>query len=243
VTQTPESIARDFDRIAGLPHDPCDHNRLYHGRLLRELPEQVEESLEIGCGTGELTLKLARRSQRVLALDLSPGMLAAAGARCAGLPHVELRLADALQFPLEPDSFDVVATVATLHHLPLAETFERVRRALRPGGTFLALDVTDGRGALGVLQTAVGLPVTALTRLLTSGRLGPPPEVRAAWQAHIASDRFPPLSEVRRTAAAILPGARLRAHVYWRYSLVWRKPAQSAMPAARRAFVFARSRS
>jgi len=243
VSQTPESIARDFDRIAGLPHDPWDHNRLYHAVLLRELPARTGEILEIGCGTGELTTKLAQRSQRVLALDLSPAMLAAARTRCAAQPHVELRLADALTCELPRAGFDVVATIATLHHLPLEPMFARVRDALRPGGVFLALDVTLERSAAGALGSAVAVPLNLLGRLRATGRLRPPPEVRAAWQAHVASDRFPPLAEVRRAAAALLPGARLRRHLYWRYSLVWRKPGQSEMPAARRAFALARSRS
>jgi SAM-dependent methyltransferase len=222
--QTHESVARDFDRIARLPRDPWDHNRLYHGVILRELPLFARAVLEIGCGTGELTAKLAARAARVLALDLSPEMLAAARARCAHRPNVELRLADALTHPLEPESFDVIASVATLHHLPLAAIFARARAALRPGGVFLALDVLDERTLLGVTRSLAAFPANLLGRLVTTGRLRPPPEVRAAWQAHGASDQYPKVADVRRAAAETLPGARVRQHFFWRYSLVWRKP-------------------
>jgi SAM-dependent methyltransferase len=223
VTQTPESIARDFDRIARLPYDPWDHNRLYHGVLLRELPPFARDALEIGCGTGELTEKLAERAGRVVALDLSPEMLAAAQARCAHLANVELLHADALTHPLRPESFDAIASIATLHHLPLAAMFARVREALRPGGVFLALDVTDERSALAIARSLAAFPLNTAGRLVTTGRLRPPPEVRAAWQAHGASDRYPKLEEVRRLANESLPGARIRQHFFWRYSLIWRK--------------------
>jgi SAM-dependent methyltransferase len=222
--QSLESIARDFDRIAQLPYDPWDHNRLYHGVLLRELPLFARDVLELGCGAGELTAKLAARAARVVGIDLSAEMLAAARSRCANRPNVQLRLADARTFPLERDSLDVIASIATLHHLPLAETFARARDALRPGGVFLALDVVDERTLFGVTRSLAAFPLNVLGRLATTGRLRPPPAARAAWEAHAATDRFPVLADVRRVAAEILPGALVRQHLFWRYSLVWRRP-------------------
>jgi len=226
--QTLESIARDFDRIAQLPYDPWDHNRLYHGVLLRELPPFARDALEIGCGAGELSAQLAARVRRVVGLDLSTEMLAAAQERCAGLSNVELVLADVRTFPLERASFDVIASIATLHHLPLAETFARVRDALRPGGVFLALDVVDERTLLGVTRSLAATPLNVLGRLVTTGRLRPLPEVRAAWEAHGATDRYPKVADVRRVAAETLPGARVRQHFFWRYSLIWRNDALPA---------------
>jgi SAM-dependent methyltransferase len=224
VSQTAESLARDFDRIARLPHDPWDHNRMYHRLLLRELPARFGAALEIGCGTGELTAKLAARAERVLALDLSPEMLAAAEARCAGLGNVELRRADALHESLAPASFDVVASVATFHHLQLGRMLAIARECLRPGGVLIALDVVYDQSALGLARSAVAFPLNLLGRLVTSGRLRPPPEVRAAWQAHGATDRYADVSEVRRAARESLGGGRVRRHLFWRYSLIWRKP-------------------
>ena len=221
--QTLESIARDFDRIARLPHDAWDHNRFYHGVLLREVPPFARDALEIGCGSGEFTTKLAARVRRVVALDLSAEMLAAAQVRCEKLGNVELCLADASGFPLEPESLDVIASVATLHHLPLQATFARARRALRPGGVFLALDVLDERTPGGFARSLVAFPANVAGRLATTGRLRPPPEARAAWEAHGATDSYPKLAEVRRIAADTLPGARIRRHLFWRYSLVWRR--------------------
>jgi SAM-dependent methyltransferase len=223
VTQTRESITRDFDRIARLPRDAWDHNRLYHGVLLRELPPFAPDALEIGCGTGELTAKLAARAGRVLALDLSAEMLAAARARCADLANVELVRADALTHPVAPESFDVIASIATLHHLPLAAMFARARDALRPGGVLLVLDLVFDRSPLGLARSAVAVPLNVLGRVFATGRLRPPPEARAAWDAHFETDRFPSIDEVRAAAAETLPGAQVRQHFFWRYSLVWWK--------------------
>jgi ubiquinone/menaquinone biosynthesis C-methylase UbiE len=225
VTQTPASLARDFDRIARLPDDPWDHNRLYHARLLRQVPPGARDALEIGCGTGELTRKLAERVGRVTALDLSKEMLAAARLRCTAFANVRLLQRDVLAFPLQPESHDVIASIATLHHLPLGEMFGRVSRALRPGGVFLALDIADERTSAGVARALAAAPLNVLGRLATTGRPRSPAAARAAWQAHGASDLYPPLRQVRRLAAELLPGARVRHHLFWRWSLVWRKPA------------------
>jgi len=225
-SQTPESIARDFDWIAGLPDDPWDHNRMYLGVLLRELPGRLRSALEIGCGSGELTARLAARADRVLALDLSPRMLATASARCAAQSNVELVCADAQSYPLAPAGFDAIASVATLHHLPLAPTLARLRDALRPGGVLLVLDVVSERTSFEVARSALAFPLNLLGRLATTGRLRPTPEARAAWHAHFSSDRFPSVAAVRAAAAELLPGARIRQHFFWRYSLVWRKPSQ-----------------
>jgi len=225
VTQTRETIARDFDRIARFADDPWDHNRLYHRRLWRALPARLGPVLEIGCGSGELTAALAGRAERVLALDLSPEMLAAARARCPGARNVELALSDALTHPLPAAHFDLVISVATLHHLPLAPMLARARDALRPGGLLWLLDVTRDETPLELARSAAAFPLNVLGRLYTTGRMRPPPEVRAAWEAHGATDRYASVAEVRAAAATVLPGARVKRLFFWRYELTWRKAA------------------
>jgi hypothetical protein len=47
--------------------------------------------------------------------------------------------------------------------------------------------------------------------------------VRAAWAEHEQYDVYPTLSEAREACAQILPGASVRRHLLWRYSVIWRK--------------------
>jgi ubiquinone/menaquinone biosynthesis C-methylase UbiE len=75
-----DRVREDFDRLAILSGGGgWDHNSHYHPFLLRQLPERLGEALEIGCGTSELARLLAERYERVLAVDLSPSMIEAAG--------------------------------------------------------------------------------------------------------------------------------------------------------------------
>lgn len=102
-----------------------------------------ERVLEVGCGTGILWRENAERLPARLALtltDLSPGMLAQARARLAGLapaPVFELADVQSLQFP--DASFDAVIANHMLYHVPdRAKAFAEIRRVLRPGGRFTA---------------------------------------------------------------------------------------------------------
>ena len=143
MTQTAESIARDFDRIARIPDDRWEHNRLYHRLLWRELPARIGPVLEIGCGSGRAH-RGARRARRARARprpvdgDARPPRARAAPTSA----NVELVQADALAHPLPRAHFDLVVSIATLHHLPLAPMLARARDALRPGGLLWILDLT-----------------------------------------------------------------------------------------------------
>ena len=60
-------------------------------------------------------------------------------------------------------------------------------------------------------------------RLLHHGRLFSRREARAAWAAHEAHDIYPTMEEVRALCADILPGASIKKHLLWRYSIVCEK--------------------
>ena len=106
-------------------------------------------ALDYGCGTGLLTLALAPRVRRVVAVDSSTGMLEvlAQKARAAGVANVEPLLADFSKDPLPPGPFDLVASAMTLHHVADVDgLFRKFHILLAPGG-FLALadlDAEDG---------------------------------------------------------------------------------------------------
>lgn len=225
-TPTPAAVIQaDFDRLARYDTDAWDHNSHYHGFLLRQLPLPCEAVLEVGCGTGALTRRLAAQAGHVLGLDLSPEMIRIAQERSAGCANVDYQVADVLAWDWPAERFDGIVSVATLHHLPLAAILPRMRDALKPGGVLAVVDLFASAGPGDRLLDALALPVSAALKLLQTGRLREPPEERAAWDAHGQHDVYLTLAQVRRAGAGVLPAARVRRHLLWRYSLVWRKPA------------------
>jgi SAM-dependent methyltransferase len=141
-----DRVREDFDRLAVLSEGSVwDHNSHYHPFLLRQLPERLGEALEVGYGTGEFARLLAERSETVLAVDLSPRMIEAARVRSMDHPNVEYLVVDASSWEFPSERFDCAASVATLHHLPLAPTLARMGGALRSGRTLLVLDLFRAR--------------------------------------------------------------------------------------------------
>ena len=223
--QTPESIQSDFDRIALLSEDGWNHNARYHGYLLSSVPEGCRHALEIGCGTGEFTRLLAGRAEKVLAVDLSPQMIRLARERSKPYPNIEFVNRDVMTYELPRQQFDCVATLTTLHHLPAETVLRGIREALRPGGVFVCLDLYQRSGPRELLLDGLAYPASLLLRLLQTGRPRPPREVREAYAEHGETDTYLTLRRVRQLCADILPGALVRRHLFWRYSLVWKKPA------------------
>lgn len=104
------------------------------------------EVVDIGAGTGQLTLALAPVCARVIAVDVSPVMLAHLRTKvsAANLHNVEVVEAGFLSYEHRGRAADAVYSRYALHHLPdfwKALALQRLRRILRPGGLFRLWDI------------------------------------------------------------------------------------------------------
>ena len=98
--------------------------------------------LEAGCGVGAQTVILARNSPGVSAESIAAAQAAVAR---AGFQNVEFRRADILDLPFAAQSFDHVFMCFVLEHLQRAgEALQAVKRVLKPGGTFTAIEGDHG---------------------------------------------------------------------------------------------------
>ncbi|MGD9497942.1 MAG: class I SAM-dependent methyltransferase [Armatimonadota bacterium] len=177
----------------------------------------------MGCGTGGFARLLAERAESVLGLDLAPQMIATARERSVGKTNLEFIVADALRWDYPAERFDCVASIATLHHLPLEAMLERFRHTLGPGGVLVVLDLASDAGVADWPFSLLAVLANLALRLRHAGRLREPAEVRAAWAEHGAGERYLTVPQVRAVAERVLPGAHVRRHLLWRYSLIWRK--------------------
>ena len=224
------AIERDFDRLAQFDEEGWTGNNHYHNFLLGNVPMESERVLEIGCGTGAFARALARTARHVTAIDLSSEMIRVARSRSQQFPQIEFEVGDVMTRTFPTAQFDCIATIATLHHLPQAAVLEKFKDALKAGGKLIVLDLYQpetnlltARGLIDGFLNVVALGTSVTLRLIHKGRLRPPPEVRAAWEAHEKNDRYLTMYEVRNLYESLFPGVVIRKHLLWRYSAVWVK--------------------
>jgi SAM-dependent methyltransferase len=119
---------------------------IYHRFLLDPFLDRVANSvghgraLDLGCGTGVITVSLAERGFDVVGVDHSPDMLAIAEqklARSRAAGRHELMTGDVRDLPLPSNEFDCVTCQGLLHHLEdIRPCIGELVRVLKPGGFF-----------------------------------------------------------------------------------------------------------
>jgi SAM-dependent methyltransferase len=200
---------------------PWDHNAHYHPWLLRQLPRRFGRALDVGCGSGDLVRLLAGRGERVQGVDSDPGILRRARELTGAAAPVGYLLAEAPEgIPGGP--YDVITCVAVLHHLPFAGTLDRLGRELAPGGTLVVVGCARAAGPLDHTLGLIAVPLNALTGWVKN-RGRPAPQRPVAMTAPVREPEMT-FDEIAREARRLLPGARLRRRLFWRYTLVWRAP-------------------
>lgn len=139
--------------MAGHYDAAIDHLFSDYRRMTEQLVEQAGLApavrvLDLGCGTGMVTLPAAADADMVVGLDLSDAMLAKLQRKASTVPKPPPHLlqADVLHMPLAANSFDMVFTSFMLPHLTKTETqylMSEVARVLTHGGRFAALSGLD----------------------------------------------------------------------------------------------------
>ena len=221
---SPGQVRQDFDRIADLPGWGLDHSTLYHDFLLARMPQPCHDALDVGCGTGTFSRRMAARARHVTGIDLSPRMIALATERSRALANLEFHEADVTAMDLGIARYDFIVSIAMLHHVEAEPLLKRMAAALRPGGVLAVLDVRALRTAWDWVSGGAALAVSAAIRFARTGRPRGTAAARAIWRDHGSRERYLGLEEARALGARALPGCEVRGHAFPRYSLVWTRP-------------------
>jgi SAM-dependent methyltransferase len=201
------------------PTDRWNHNLHLHRVVLDAVPPGCERALDVGCGDGLLALDLRRIVPHVTGIDVDGPTVERARAEAAavGVDDVEWIVDDVLTAELPAASFDLVASIAFLHHVHTAAGLERLGALVRPGGTLVVVGLGRRRYPADLPWDLAGAVATRWHR-----------RRRTHWQ-HTAPVVWPPPdthAAIRATAERLLPGVRYRRHVMFRSSLTWTKPTE-----------------
>jgi ubiquinone/menaquinone biosynthesis C-methylase UbiE len=193
-----------------------NHNSHYHNYLLRQLPIKVERILDVGCGQGLFASKVANRAERVDAIDVDRATIEEAVNQHSA-SNICYQQADFLAADLPNNTYDAIVAIASVHHMDLSEVFQKMRRLLRPSGKLLILGLYRETSILDYIYSAISIPLNLI--YLNWHRQS---KERAF---DIAPTRSPQLSlpQITSVATILIPGCKIRRHMFWRYSLIWQK--------------------
>jgi SAM-dependent methyltransferase len=95
--------------------------------------------LEIGCGTGQLSVPLAQRGVELVAVELGPNLAAIARQALAEFPAARVEVSGFEDWPLPAEPFDAVVSATALHWIEPSVRFSKPAQALRPGGVLVVV--------------------------------------------------------------------------------------------------------
>ncbi|NIS82511.1 MAG: methyltransferase domain-containing protein [Anaerolineales bacterium] len=175
-----ETRPEDYDR--GIRLLTLGRLKELQGQIVSRMIQEGVQVLEIGCGTGALTVSMAQAGATVVGIDIAAGMLAQAERRVQALGlenRVTLTLMDAaiVAERFEPASFDlIVSSLAFSEMTPQAQAFvlESCLHLLTTGGRLVVLDEVSPDGILErLVVSSVRLPLRLVTWLLTRATTHP----------------------------------------------------------------------
>ncbi|MFD5950966.1 class I SAM-dependent methyltransferase [Streptomyces collinus] len=192
----------DWDAEAASFDEEPDHGlrdpevrRAWAGRLRDWLPARAGDVLDLGCGTGSLSLLASEQGHRVTGVDLSAAMVTLAREKLAGRDAVFL-VGDAAAPPVGEQRFDAVLVRHVLWALPdPGRALRHWCGLLRPDGRLVLIEGVWGSAA------PVGIPAERLTGLLAPvagpvrlERLSGDPSL---WGKAVTDERYAVIAQVR----------------------------------------------
>ncbi|MBO2448237.1 class I SAM-dependent methyltransferase [Actinomadura barringtoniae] len=189
----------------------------YESVVLDAIPRGCGRAVDVGCGNGGLTRELRRRGvPEVVGIDLSEACIE----RCRAHPDgagIKYVVGDVLGGALEPGSFDLVSSMASLHHMDTRAGLVGLRDLVAPGGVLAVVGLARPDLPKDIPREVAAAIVSRVRPVPGMSEDMPRPPI--VWPP---PERY---ATVRRLAAEVLPGVRWRRHLRFRYSLVWTKPA------------------
>jgi 2-polyprenyl-3-methyl-5-hydroxy-6-metoxy-1,4-benzoquinol methylase len=192
--------------------DYWNHNAAYHPWLVDIAAKHHGDVLDVGCGEGLLAQRLAAVSRSVTAIDPDPAAIQRATDRLASHEHVAVSHESFDSYQAGHRRFDLIAFVASLHHMDLRPSLVKARDLLTPTGEIAVVGCAANKTVRDWVWGVMCVP---------AARLG------SWWHSEtrdigvVVTDPREGFDDIRRVADDVLPGASLRRALYYRYLLRW----------------------
>ncbi len=190
---------------------PWNHNIHYHKLILSQIPPGCRHALDVGCGYGLLTHKLAAHCDHVVGMDKDETALQGAIINYGSHDKIEFINGDIITYNFAGQKFDFITIVATLHHLPLGAAIARFKELLSPNGKIVVIGLYRPVTLSDMLFAGLALPVSKMFKLFNT------PETTQAPVKNPDES----LADISEVINRLLPGAVLKRRFFFRCSLTW----------------------
>lgn len=192
--------------------DYWNHNTAYHPWLVSIASQQHGDVLDVGCGDGLLAQRLAPVSRSVFGIDPDPSAVRRARDRLTAQRTVTIEQVDLDDYDAGDRRFDLITFVASVHHMDLRSALLAARGLLRPSGEIAVVGLSANRTVRDWLWSAACVPAV---------RIGSRLHHETSDVGVVAAEPRESLDDIRRVTNDVLPGARIRRALYYRYLLRW----------------------
>jgi 2-polyprenyl-3-methyl-5-hydroxy-6-metoxy-1,4-benzoquinol methylase len=190
---------------------------------LSKLEKTKGIALDIGCGTGELTQKLASSYTKIIGIDVSPKMVEEARKR-SHFSNIEFINVDVETYLKRTEQkYDLVISIATFHHLDYAAILKLIKEKMNINGRLMILDLYKINTPYELFLSLIATVCNPLMVFFKRGSFFVTREEKEAWLRHSSYDRYLAIKEINRITNSILGRAEIKRHLFWRYSLIYRK--------------------
>ncbi len=216
-----EKIIKSLDRIAAF-EDKWDHARFYSKLVLKQIGKDNDRILDIGCGTGEFTLKAAQRANSVVGIDISPKMINEAKRRhYANNITYNVQDFDTMD---EKQQYDCIVSIDAIHHLSLEKALPKIDKMLKPGGVLVVVDLYERRGLFDLFLDIIAVPANFILNKIKNGSIRINEDEINAWKEHKELDKYMTIDELRNIYGENYGwDVMVIRLLFWRYMAVYRK--------------------
>lgn len=151
------------------------------------------------------------------AIDIDGRTLSEAESRNA-VCNIFYLQANFLEAEFPEASYEAIVSIASLHHMDLEAALGKMKQLLRPDGKLIILGLFRDVTLMDYVYSVFSIPINFVYLQWHQVVLE-----KSVMTAPTCTARLS-LGQIRAVADILIPGFKLRRHLFWRYSLVWQKP-------------------
>lgn len=218
-----EQIISDFDKLSNFEDtDLWNHNNHYFEFLKSKICQNGKSALEVGCGNGNFCAVLSPMFENVIGLDISPKTINKAK-EYSNAKNVQYEIGDYLQIRYPENSFDLIVSIATVHHFSLLDFLRKAKSEIKSGGQIVILDLYRPKTLKERITEILAVFLNFIYQLVINKGLSENRHRKILMDKHQENDVYLTIQEVKDMIKHEFTTAEFNKHLFWRYSLIWKK--------------------